>query len=224
MKKIIIAILACLPLAALAQNNVWEIPDDQEQTEVQPKETKKKAVEPKKKEDPKYLAGAVPEVNGHVVFTLDKDVPGMSAEDIYNKVYAVFEEIVKEGKTSELQPESRIAAVNKTEHTIAARINEWLVFQSSFISLDRTELTYTLIAQATNGHIHVTMERINYAYETNRSGGGLKTSADDWISDKIAMNKKGTKLYKGSSKFRKKTIDRKDNIFGRISAALGVKY
>lgn len=219
MKKIIIAILALLPLAAMAQSNVWEIPDEDVKEQPKKVEKVKKEKEVKLQEDPKYLAGAVPEIDGHVVFTLDKDVPGLSADSIYNKVYRVFEEIVNEGKADDIQPASRIAAVNKGEHTIAARINEWLVFSNNFISLDRTKFTYTLIAQATDGHINVTMERISYNYEEGRSSG-LKTSADDWITDKIAMNKKGTKLYKGSGKFRKKTIDRKDNIFGRIMAAL----
>lgn len=223
MKKIIIAILACLPLAAMAQSNVWEIPD--EQTQEQPKKEKRTTLikkKAKKVENPKYLAGAVPVVDGHVVFTLDKDVPGMSADEIYSKVYGVFQEIAEEGKSADLQPSSRISAVNKTEHTIAARINEWLVFSNSFLSLDRTIMNYNLIAQATDGHIKVTMERINYAYETSRDNGGMKISADEWITDKEAINKKGDKLYKGNGKFRRKTIDRKDNIFSRVLMALGV--
>lgn len=223
MKKIIFTILACLPLAVFAQSNVWEIPDENVSQQSQ-KVEKAKVKKVKQQEDPKYLAGAVPVENGNVVFTLDKDIPGMSADSIYNKVYRVFEEIVSEGKANDLTPVSRIAAVNKSEHTIAARINEWLVFSSNFISLDRTQFTYTLIAQASNGHLKLTMERISYAYEMNRGSNGLKISADEWITDKYALNKKGTKLYKGSGKFRKKTIDRKDNIFSRVCAALGVKY
>lgn len=219
MKKLMIAILACLPLAVFAQNNVWEIPEEQTQQGSNPKVVKKA----KTTENPKYLAGAVPEVDGHVVFTLDKDVPGMSADSIYQKVYGVFEEVVAESRASGLVPAGRIAAVNKAEHTVAARINEWLVFQNAFLALDRTEFTYTLIAQASDGHINVTMERISYAYETDRGNDGLKTTADEWITDKAALNKKGTKLYKGSGKFRRKTIDRKDNIFGRICDALGIK-
>ena len=203
----------------MAQNNVWEIPD-QPQQKVVKKETKK--VTPTV--DQKYLAGAVPEVNGEVVFTLDKDVPGMPADSIYNKVYAVINEIVEEGKSADLQPAGRIAAVNKAEYTIAARLKEWLVFSSNFISLDRTVFNYTLVAQATDGHIHVTLDRISYAYEMDRKDTeGLKVKAEEWITDKYALNKKGTKLSRISGKFRRKTIDRKDNIFQRIDAALGIK-
>ena len=53
---------------------------------------------------------------------------------------------------------------------------------------------------------------------------GMSVKADDWITDKHALNKKKTKLYKGSGKFRRKTIDRKDNIFGKICKALEIKY
>lgn len=221
MKKIIVALMALMPLVGMAQDNVWEIPQDTV------KQAPRKALfsKPKKSKtvDPKYLAGAVPEVNGSVVFTLDKDVPGMSADEIYKKVYKVFGEIVDESKTSELQPESRIAAVNKGEHTVAARINEWLVFANKFLSLDRTQFTYTLVAHATDGHINVTLDRISYAYEMDRDDTqGMRTKAEDWITDKYGLNKKGDKLSKMSGKFRRKTIDRKDNIFERVSKALGI--
>ena len=210
--------MAFMPMLGMAQSNVWEVPDEDKQDVEKPK-----PVKVEKTDDPKYLAGAVPVVDGKVVFTLDKDVPGMSADSIYAKTYKVIEGIVKETKADDLEPASRIAAVNKAEHTVAAVMKEWLVFSSNFISLDRTEFDYVLIAQATDGHIKVTMERLNYAYEMNRGSSALKTKAEDWITDKYALNKKGTRLTKGSGKFRKKTIDRKDNIFGRISKALGIQ-
>lgn len=220
MKKLIAFALALVPMLGMAQSNVWEIPDQPQQ---QAKVVKKKEAAPKV--DPKYLAGAVPEVNGEVVFTLDKDVAGMSADSIYDKVYAVISEIVDEGKGSGLQPQARIAAVNKAEHTIAARVKEWLVFTSNFISLDRTEFNYTLIARAKDGYVSVKMERISYAYEMNRKdAAGMKEKAEDWITDKHALNKKQTKLSPLSGKFRRKTIDRKDNIFQRVCQALNVKY
>lgn len=219
MKKLIVAFLALCPIVGMAQQNVWEIPDQPKQQVVK-KEVKK--VSPTV--DKKYLAGAVPEVNNEVVFTLDKDVPGMSADSIYSKVYAVISQVVEEGKSPDLQPAGRIAAVNKSEHTIAARLKEWLIFSSNFISLDRTVFNYTLIAQATDGHIHVTLDRISYAYEMDRKDTeGLKVKAEEWITDKYALNKKGNKLSRISGKFRRKTIDRKDNIFARIEAALGIK-
>lgn len=220
MKKLIAFVLALVPMLGMAQNNVWEIPDQPQQ---QAKVVKKKEAAPKV--DQKYLAGAVPEVNGEVVFSLDKDVPGMPADSIYDKVYSVIADIVEEGKSSGLQPQARIAAVNKAEHTIAARMKEWLVFTSNFISLDRTEFNYTLIAKATDGHVNVRMERLSYAYEMNRKdASGMKEKAENWITDKHALNKKQTKLSPLSGKFRRKTIDRKDNIFQRVCQALNVKY
>ncbi len=219
MKKLIASILAFIPMLGMAQNNTWEIPDQPQQ---KAKVVEKKVVQ---KVDQKYLSGAVPEVNGEVVFTLDKEVPGMSADNIYDKVYEVISGIVEEGKSSGLQPEARIAAVNKAGHTIAARVKEWLVFSSNFISLDRTEFNYTLIATASDGHVNLKMERISYAYEMNRKDiAGMKEKAEKWITDKYALNKKQTKLSPVSGKFRRKTIDRKDNIFQRVCQALNVNY
>lgn len=222
MKKIIVALFACLPLMCMGQNT-WEVPEEKKTEEAKPKHQKKALFDTKKNEDAKYLAGAVPEVDGRVVFTLDKDVPGMSAGEIYQKVYDVINAMTKEENQF---PQSKIAVVNKSEHTIAARLKEWLVFQSSFLSLDRTIFNYTLIAKATDGHLLLTMERLSYQYEMDRTDvrDGLDTKAEDWITDKEALNKKQTKLLKYSGKFRRKTIDRKDNIFDRVCRALSVKY
>jgi hypothetical protein len=221
MKKIIIALLALMPLACMAQNT-WEAPSV-DSTQIKAEQAQKAKAEAQKKlENAKYLAGAVPEIDGKVVFTLDRDVPGKTADQIYSAVYGALQALTQEQCEF---PNSKISVVNKGEHTIAARYKEWLVFQSSFLSLDRTVFNYTIIAQATDGHIHCTMERISYQYEMDRGDSeGMSVKADDWITDKHALNKKKTKLYKGSGKFRRKTIDRKDNIFGKICKALEIKY
>ena len=64
-------------------------------------------------------------------------------------------------------------------------------------------------------------ERINYAYELDRDDtSAMQTNAEEWITDKYAVNKARTKLLRHTGKFRQKTIDRKDEIFQNIKNAL----
>lgn len=216
MRNILIAIFAALPLFGMSQN-VWEKPQTaapQEET------TKKKSLfeSNKKAVDPKYLAGAVPVVDGKVTFTLDKDIPGKSAQEIYDIVLATLEKMTKEENQFKT---SQVAIVNKQDHVIGARFKEWLVFQNTFLSLDRTVFNYTVIATCTNEHLNVTISRISYAYEMDRGvNDGMEMKAEEWITDENALNKKKDNLSKYSGKFRRKTIDRKDNIFETLLEAL----
>jgi colicin import membrane protein len=215
MKKIIIALIALFPLVMNAQN-VWEKPENNSQQQ----QKKKKALIEKNlaNEDPKYLAGAIPLVDGKIVFTLDQDVPGKSAQQIYDILFNVLNQMTKEEGQFK---ESQVALVNKQDHIIAARFKEWLVFQNTFLSLDRTIFNYTIIAKCSDGHANITLSRMSYQYEIDRPDTeAVETVAEDWITDENALNKKKTKLAKYTGKFRRKTIDRKDNIFETIKAEL----
>ena len=216
MKKTIIAIMLLCPTLSFAQNT-WEVPT--QKTEVRDTTKRKALFETKKKvEAPKYLSGAVPVVDGKVTFTLDMDVKGKTAQEIYDILYGVLDNMTKEENQFK---ESKIAIVNKGEHTIAARYKEWLVFRNSALSLDRTVFNYTIIAQATDGHVNVKLFRISYQYELERGiNDGIEVVAEEWITDEQGLNKKKDKLAKYSGKFRKKTIDRKDNIFETITNSL----
>lgn len=139
------------------------------------------------------------------------DVPGKSAQDIYDKMFKTLTDLTK----SEGQLEgSAVTLVNKQDHIVVANVREWLLFSSSLLSLDRTKFNYTLIARCSDGHLNMTMNRISYKYDEERTNQVYK--AEEWISDDAAVNKKNTKLYRGSAKFRRKTIDRKDQIFETI--------
>ena len=218
MKKSIIALLMLAPMAAMAQNT-WEVPSAQQTEQVQ-----KKALFEKKKKtiDKKYLAGAVPVVGGKVTFTLDKDVAGKSADEIYGIVYSFLEKMTQQSnQVQNIDDKSKIALINKGEHTIAAKLKEWLVFKNTALALDRTVFSYTIIAKATDGHLNLTLSRISYQYEMDRTDTeGMNVTAEEWITDEEALNKKKTGLNRMSAKFRIKTIDRKDNIFDTISNAL----
>ena len=81
MKKIFTAFPACLPLMAMALNT-WEPPKEEppQQNPGSERETTPPGKKAKMGETPKYLAGAAPEVDGKVVFKLEEDAPGMTAE------------------------------------------------------------------------------------------------------------------------------------------------
>lgn len=207
-------IIAMLPIIGMAQSK-WEKPTDNTQ-----QDHKRKALIQKNpaNEDPKYLEGAVPMENGKVVFSHDFVVPNMPADHIYHIIYKVLEDMTHEENQFKT---SKIAIVNKEDHIIAARFKEWLVFQNTFLSLDRSVFNYTIIATCTDGHANVTLSRISYEYEKEREGTeGLETTAEEWITDEYALTKKKNRLSKYTGKFRRKTIDRKDEIFETIASAL----
>ena len=212
----------CCPLMCAAQSE-WEAPvTNQNNVTKEVKDTAKKShkadaktktLDTKNIKDWKYIQkGAVPEVDGKVVFTHDVDVNGKNAQEIYDIVYATLDSLTKKPE----QINSSIALINRKAHSIVARYQEWLEFSKSFISLDRTKFSYTIIATCSDNHLCLKLQRISYNYEEERQSG-FKTTAEKWITDKYAVNKKRTKLITGPAKFRRKTIDRKNGIFKYIT-------
>ncbi len=206
MRKLIITILALAPLAMWAQDNTWERPEEEEQEEV---------AEQKVNPNAKYLRGAVPEVDGKVVFSKHIDAPGKSAADIYAIVKGYMEKMLKEKNQLET---SKLIDADAGTHTITAFYEEWLVFKKSAIVLDRTRFYYAMKAECKDGAADITISHIRYLYEEERNPQRL--TAENWITDKEAVNKKNTKLYPGSGKFRRKTIDRKDFLFNKFESLL----
>ena len=200
MKRLIIALLTCLPLAAVAQGNTWE-------------QTQQKVNE---RTNPKYLAGAVPEVDGKVVFETTIKAPGKSKKEIYNILLNEFTKMTKEENQFE---QSRIV-LSDDEHfeKVIASYQEWLVFKNKPLELDRTRLFFNLMADIKDGEATVKMTRIYYLYDEERQPTTFQ--AEEWITDRYGLTKKKNKTSRVSGKFRRKTIDRKDYIFNKLETLL----
>lgn len=199
------------PATTASQGSGWVIPTATK------KETPKPAAQvngAKLKEDPKYLEGAITfDEQGKIVFDTEIEAPGKSAAQLYNLVFDYMSGLTQDKESKA----SRMALVNKDEDIIVNTMDEWLVFSNSFISLDRTECKYNLIAKITDGKVSLSINHINYIYEEGRQTG-FKLPAEEVIIDKVALTKKKNDLARIFGKFRKKTIDRKDQIFNEIAA------
>lgn len=192
----------------------WVVPTVTE--EVEEKKVEKTAEGVVLKEDPKYLAGAIQlNADGKVEFVLDTQASGKSADEIYNIVFQYMSKLIK----NEQNINSRIALVNrnnKNEQIIACIMDEWFVFNQSFISLDRSETKYQLVATISDNHLRLSMTRIVFNYEEGRSTA-FKEPAEKVITDKYALTKKKNDLAKIYGKFRRGTIDRKNQIFNDLT-------
>lgn len=205
MKKLLIVIFMLMPMLATAQDNTWE------RIEQEPVE--------KENPDAKYLVkGIVPEVDGKVCFETNIKAPGKSADEIYRILLQQMEKMVKEPNQI---ANSIVAVKDSVNHELGAVFHEWLVFKNAALSLDRTQMNFQLLVSCKEGEANVKMTRITYDYDTARKPQHY--SAEEWITDKYAVNKKGTKLYPISGKFRRKTIDRKDFIFNKFESLLNEK-
>lgn len=223
MKKILTLILAFFPLCNLMAQSEWELPTSSIPTEKTTKTKTKKGhtsatkeensnIVEIKEEDKPYLEGAVPKVEGKVVFSRTINIPNKSSNEIYDKTYQYLEQITKSNTSL---PGSRIVIVNKKLHIIAATLNEWLIFSNNFLAIDRTQFFYTLIATCKDNQLTINIERIKYKYEIGRPSE-LKATAEELISDEVALSKDKTKVKKAEKKFRYKTIDRIKEIIDNI--------
>ena len=112
-------------------------------------------------------------------------------------------------------------ATTLSEGEAYARLNEWAKqrFTKKFFVLDRTRINYWAEFQCTEGGVSIKLTRINYWYEEEREGG-IKFSAEEFITDDEAFNAKGTKLFKDQGKFRKGTINFFDSLVAEMNTAL----
>lgn len=166
--------------------------------------------------DEGYLEGAVPMIDGKVVFSRDIQVPSSNQEAIFRTLTDWGEKTFKTGQ-------SRMAYSNIEKGEIAIVGEEYLVFKSTLLSLDRTLVKFNLIINCSNQRASLQFKSIRYEYNLANEDGPLKFKAEEWITDKYALNKKKDKLYRNMGKFRKATIDYANKIFDAAEVSLGVK-
>ena len=167
-----------------------------------------------KRDDSRYLAGAVPVIDGKVVFSKEFQVPGKSQKDIYNTALGWMNKRLKANGNEQ----SRVVYTDESTYTIAGRGEEWIVFRSRPLWLDRTWVEYQITAVCQAGKCEIRLEKIRYTYQEN-----LHYTAEEWITDEMALNKKKTKLAPICGKFRRETIDLKDALFSSVRECLGQK-
>lgn len=162
-------------------------------------------------DDSKYLAGAVPEVDGKVVFTKEFSIPGMSQAEVFKRMNAWMEARLKKNENN-----SRVVYTNPEEGQIVGTGDEWIVFSSSALSLDRTKILYQLSVTCAPEKCVMEVEKIRFNYREGKE----KYTAEEWIVDKYALNKAKTKLVRGLAKWRRNTVDFVDDLAMGAAEAL----
>lgn len=162
--------------------------------------------------DPKYGKGAVKEVNGIVTFQKSLDVQGNS--DAYESVLTW----AKGRFNPPTVKTAKIARESKDDKAFTFISNEMLVFKLTDFFSDESEISYTFRVSVEGNSVKVTMSDIAYRYD------GRSFKAEDWISDKESINKKGTKFISTTKKFRIKTIDLYEDLCSQISQVLDGTY
>lgn len=154
----------------------------------------------------RYLARAVPEEDGKVVFSKTIGLTnGISDNTLFDQV--------SEWANKQYDTENnRVLLVNKENKEIACKGESDLVFKSSFLVLDKAVMSYQLILDIENAKCDISVRNIRYKYVEDNF------AAESSITDKEALN--GKKLNRYYGKFRTHTIDSINAIFKSLEAHL----
>lgn len=172
--------------------------------------------------DNKYLAGAVPEVNGRIVFS--KEIITKKSE---SECFAILKEWLSERfkpkASSNIQRATNAHIVYAMQKEGISKIkcegDEYLVFINTALALDQTRIHYVFDVSCKKGLVELKLSSIKYDYnETSNNSSYNTISAENQITDKLALNKKKTKLVRElGTKYRVHTIDLKDELFDDIT-------
>lgn len=166
-------------------------------------------------DDAKYLDGAVPEVDGKVVFsktiTVKNPVPADNLFELMNK-WANDNYQISEGD----KLINRVLLVDKDDKHIACQGEQYLVFRRNAFILDQAKMTYQLILNVDEGVCKATVRNIKYEYSDSKT----PMPAEETIADEIALHKDGNKLNRYYNRFRTKTVDSINHIFTSIDTYL----
>jgi len=168
--------------------------------------------------DPKYGKGAVPEdESGRVCFTQTVPIPqGMDAD----QCYSILMNWAKGRFAMPYAQAGRILNEDAQARRFIFHVDQTITFKSTALVVDESKISYNFSVAVKDGEFTLKITDIKYRYEEGREGGGKIFPAEDWITDKEAYNRKGTKFLKSTGKFRIKTIDLKDLLFQKATDAV----
>jgi hypothetical protein len=159
-------------------------------------------------------AGAVPEENGKVIFKDMLSAPGKKKEDIYMKVaqWASFRYSANSMRGNYTDTDffknleyATIKTADKQMGRIECVGAEELIFSIKPLAKNYTQAFYLLDLTIADGQVAFSLH--NLAFNVDQGEGRFeRVAAEDWISDKECINKKG-ELRRIPGKFRIKTID-----------------
>lgn len=164
--------------------------------------------------DSKYLVGAVPQVDGRVIFTREVKVNTSVSKD---QLYDLVKEWMDKEFPESTETKQRVLLADKDQSYIVAQGDEKLVFKSMMLMIDQTEMTYQLVARVEKGKCLLEVRNIKYEYQDYDK----TMPAEEMITDKVALHKSGEKLNRHYDKFRTFTIDRVDNLKSNLVDYLG---
>ena len=166
-------------------------------------------------DDPKYLKGAVPEVDGKVVFERQINInQTVSSKHLFELVKSWSDTTFVPNKEASSQ---RVLLIDPDQHLIAVQVEETLLFKTNFISVDRATLVYRLIMKIEDGKILMTFSNFKYEYQDFKDA----EKAENLITDKVAYNEKKNTLNRYYDKFRIFTIDEIDGQVNDLKKYLG---
>lgn len=163
--------------------------------------------------DPVYGFGAVPEVDGIVVFERTLNVPDKAPGT------AIYKAVSKWAASRFAKPRVISGTIREMTGKITVNAEEVLTFKKTKFATDEANINYRLTVEIEDGNCSFRVTNINYDYEEERDGGGLRFTAESWITDKEAFNRKG-KMLRTTAKFRIMTINLVNMLESSLNEAL----
>lgn len=164
--------------------------------------------------EPQYQVGAVSVINGKATFEEFIPAAGMSASEIEEKVSGwISRRFVKPTVIGAKRYES------DQPNTMVVKSEEYIVFKKTAFVQNTPRIYYYLTITAEDGGCKFNMSRITYWYDDQDENGGIQMKAENWITDDMAFDKKG-RLKKFEGKFRRKTIDLKNQLVEELKNEL----
>ena len=171
--------------------------------------------------------GAIPEESGKVIF---KDViaaPNKTKDDIFTKLaqWASFryEPNSVQGNYTDASffkniEFAKVSKADKQNGTMTCQGAEELIFSIKPLAKNYTQAFYLLDLTVKDGQVDFNLHNLSFNVDQG-DGQFARVTAEEWITDKECINKKG-ELRRIPGKFRMKTIDLVAQLKKEISEAI----